>query len=135
MKRAARSGPNDDGDPTTDVVTRYTNAQRNIFNEEYCKISYHPDACVSTPLPDPGSDLVFMLNPGEGVADKLIKYTPRFAGHDGGGVVVCGSANEIAPDPMEDDTYDVLNRKVQSHRIVSCSPHSRCLLFCFTPTT
>ena len=53
MKRAARSGPNDDGDPRTDLVVRCSNDRRNLFNEPHCKISYDPDACVSQPLPDP----------------------------------------------------------------------------------
>ena len=53
MKRAARSGDNDDGDSTTDLVTRCSNTDRNVFNEASCKISYHQDACVSSPLPDP----------------------------------------------------------------------------------
>lgn len=53
MKRAARSGPNEDGDPLSDVVVRCSSAERNVFNEAGCKISYHPDACVSRPLPDP----------------------------------------------------------------------------------
>ena len=30
---------------------------------------------------------------------------------------MCGSENEVAPNPMEDDTYDVMNRKVQSNQI------------------
>ena len=30
---------------------------------------------------------------------------------------MCGSENEVAPNPIEDDTYDVMNRKVQSNRI------------------
>ena len=31
--------------------------------------------------------------------------------------MVCGSPNEVASVPEEDDHYDVTNRKVQSHRI------------------
>ncbi|KAL7542381.1 hypothetical protein ACHAXR_012259 [Thalassiosira sp. AJA248-18] len=106
MKRAART---DDGDPKTDLVTRCLNAERTAFNEEECKISFHPDACVSTPI------YSFMSTTGTGTAEPVDKYTPSWAGN--GGVVVCGSANEVAPDPTEDDTYDVINRKVQSHRI------------------
>jgi len=118
MKRAARSGPNEDGDSTTDMVTRCSNTQRNVFNEGSCKISYHPDACVSVPLPDPNDDYSSLtVNPGVGIADSVSKYLPHYAGPDYGGVVVCGSDNEVAPDENEDDTYDVLNRKVQSHRI------------------
>ena len=33
--------------------------------------------------------------------------------------VVCPSENEVAPDPTEDDTFDVTNRKVEPVRIVS----------------
>ena len=52
MKRAKRSGDTDDGDDRTDIVTRCSNVQRNIFNEAWCKISYHPDTCETVPLPD-----------------------------------------------------------------------------------
>lgn len=33
--------------------------------------------------------------------------------------MVCGSDNEVAPDEMEDDYYDIDNRKVKDHRTVS----------------
>lgn len=79
---------------------------------------HQPDACVSLPLPDPSDEYrVFSINPGMGEADPVYKYTPVFAGPDNGGVVVCGSDNEVAPDEFEDDHYDVINRKVLSHRI------------------
>lgn len=48
MKRAGRTGLNPDGDEKYDestvaLVTRCTNAQRNVFNERYCKISLLQD--------------------------------------------------------------------------------------------
>ena len=109
MKAAARTI--DSGNPGQ-LVVRCSNAQRNIFNEESCKLSYDADACVSVPIGtatirDPGGD-----NPSF-VSD----YLPSYAGPDNGGVIVCGSENEVAPDVTEDDVYDVTNRKVQSHRI------------------
>ncbi|KAL3805312.1 hypothetical protein HJC23_009019 [Cyclotella cryptica] len=113
MKAAARSGDNDDGNPDTDLVVRCSNVQRNIFNEKKCRISYHPNACSSVPLPDPNDFFKSsMRNPGEGV-DELWKYIPPYAGPDNGGVVVCGSENEISPNPFEDDHFDVTNRKVE----------------------
>lgn len=42
MKRAARTN---DGDPSTDMVVRCSNAQRSLFNEAGCKISYHVRQC------------------------------------------------------------------------------------------
>ena len=123
MKRAGRSGLNTNTDPKYDestvaLVTRCTNTQRNVFNEKYCKISYNENACVSDPLPDPADDYKqYTINPGMGDTDPLYKFEPSYAGPNNGGVVICGSPNEIAPDPYEDDTYDVQNRKVQSHRI------------------
>jgi hypothetical protein len=78
-----------------------------------------------------------MQNPGDSV-DPLWKYIPPYAGPDNGGVVgkcmsgmiaycvhlfshificfqraVCGSENEISPNPIEDDHFDVTNRKVE----------------------
>ena len=115
MKRAARD---DDGDPTTGLVTRCLNTQRNWLNEPSCKISYDENACVSTPLPDPATDYtVFTRDPGAGIAEPTYKYEPNFAGPNQGGVVMCGSHDEIAPNPYNDDTFDVMNRKVQSNRI------------------
>lgn len=51
---------------------------------------------------------------------RSLCYYQRFESHRHGNLpkVVCGSHNEVAPDELEDDSYDVLNRKVQSHRIV-----------------
>jgi hypothetical protein len=135
MKAASRSGPNDDSNPDTDIVVRCSNVQRNIFNEATCRISYHEDACTSVPQPDP-NDLYRsnMHDPGDRV-DELWKYLPSYAGPDHGGVVgeydgrllehnhqiltrpsyflVCGSENEVAPIPAEDDHFDVTNRKVE----------------------
>jgi hypothetical protein len=113
MKSASRSGPNDDGNPDTDLVVRCSNVQRNIFNEVTCRISYHKDACTSVPLPDP-NDLYRsnMHNPGDRV-EELWKYLPSYAGPDHGGVIVCGSENEVPPVPTKDDHFDVTNRKVE----------------------
>ena len=87
MKAAARSGDNDDGNPDTDLVVRCSNVQRNIFNEKKCRISYHPSACSSVPLPDPNDFFKSnMQNPGDDV-DGLWKYTPPYAGPDNGGVI------------------------------------------------
>jgi hypothetical protein len=108
MKRASRDGK---------LVARCVNAERNIFNEASCKISYDEDACVSVPLPDPNDAYrVNSVDPGANT-EPLYKYTPAYAGPHNGGVVVCGSPNEVASVPEEDDHYDVTNRKVQSHRI------------------
>lgn len=100
MKLAARTF---DANNPNQLVVRCANVPRNIFNEGYCKVSYDSDACVSNPL-----------YYGD---DPISHYLPRFAGPDNGGVVVCGSENEVAPITTEDDGYDVTNRKVQSHRI------------------
>jgi len=62
MIRAARSGDNDDGDSRTDLVVRCSNANRNIFNEPNCKISYQADVCVSAPFPDPDSNYVSYIS-------------------------------------------------------------------------
>ena len=67
MKAAARSGNNDDGNPDTDLVVRCSNVQRNVFNEATCRISYHEDACVSVPLPDPEDYRIEMQNPEDRV--------------------------------------------------------------------
>ena len=94
MKRAARD---DDGDPTTGLVTRCLNTQRNWLNEPSCKISYDENACVSTPLPDPATDYtVSTRDPGAGIAEPTYKYEPRFAGPNQGGVVMCGSPGKSA---------------------------------------
>ena len=126
MKRAGRSGLNTNdetknnyNESTVALVTRCTNTQRNVFNEQYCKISYDENACVSDPLPDPNDDYrQFTIDPGDGqTVEPMYKFEPSYAGPNKGGVVICGSPNEIAPNPFDDDTYDVQNRKVQSHRI------------------
>ena len=142
MKAAARSGDNDDGNPSTDLVVRCSNVQRNIFNEGQCRISYHEDACQSTPLPDPNDNYYSrMYDPGSRL-EEVWKYLPSYAGPDNGGVVgefisyiihyavkdlnkftslinlsVCGSENEVAPIPTEDDHFDVTNRKMESPSI------------------
>jgi hypothetical protein len=114
MKAAARSGANDDN-PKTDLVVRCSNVQRNIFNEGQCRISYHQDACQSVPLPNPNDFYrVYMYDPGSTTVDAVSKYTPTYAGPDNGGVVVCGSENEVAPIPTEDDHFDVTNRKMEA---------------------
>eukprot|EP00804_Cyclotella_cryptica_P019763 CCRYP_009664-RA/>CCRYP_009664-RA protein AED:0.11 eAED:0.11 QI:135/1/0.94/1/1/1/17/0/2177 len=107
VKAAARSGDNDDGNPDTDLVVRCSNVQRNVFNEDQCRISYHPDACQSVPLQGA------VVDPAN-VVEPVWKYLPSYAGPDNGGVVVCGSENEVAPIPTEDDHFDVTNRKVHS---------------------
>eukprot|EP00804_Cyclotella_cryptica_P019736 CCRYP_009662-RD/>CCRYP_009662-RD protein AED:0.10 eAED:0.10 QI:0/0.90/0.86/1/0.90/0.86/23/166/2685 len=107
VKAAARSGDNDDGNPDTDLVVRCSNVQRNVFNEDQCRISYHPDACQSVPLRGA------VVDPAN-VVEPVWKYLPSYAGPDNGGVVVCGSENEVAPIPTEDDHFDVTNRKVHS---------------------
>jgi hypothetical protein len=83
MKAAARVGANDDNN----LVVRCSNVQRNIFNEKSCKISYHPDACSSVPLPDPDNFYrSVMKDPGEKI-DHMWKYLRPYAGPDHGGVV------------------------------------------------
>eukprot|EP00804_Cyclotella_cryptica_P004534 CCRYP_006892-RA/>CCRYP_006892-RA protein AED:0.17 eAED:0.17 QI:494/0.84/0.6/1/0.94/0.9/20/0/2106 len=66
---------------------------------------------------NPNTDLVDfyrsnMYDPGA-VVEAVWKYLPSYAGPDNGGVIVCGSENEVAPIPTEDDHFDVTNRKVQ----------------------
>ena len=95
MVRSAR------GDKT---VALCSNTPRNPFNEETCKISYHPNACDS--VPESG-----------GWGFTLSKFTRSYAGPDAG-VVVCGSPNEVAPDPNEGDVFDVRNFQVHSHRVI-----------------
>ena len=88
MKAAARSGDNDDGNPNTDLVVRCSNVPRNIFNEGQCRISYHEDACQSTPLPDPNDSYrIWMNDPGGTILETTYKYLPSYAGPDNGGVV------------------------------------------------
>ena len=117
VKAAARSGENEDGNPVTDLVVRCSNVQRNIFNEAQCRVSYHEDACQSEPLPDPDNyNRVVMYDPGNDLVnvERVSKYLPQHAGPDNGGVVICGSENEVAPIPTEDDHFDVTNRKVEA---------------------
>ena len=69
------------------MVTRCTNAPRTFFNEHACKISFDEEACVGTPLPDPEDTYkIIATDPGSGVAERVAKYRPSFAGPDGGGV-------------------------------------------------
>ena len=87
MKAAARSGANEDGNQSTDLVVRCSNVQRNIFNEGQCRISYHEDACQPEPLPDPANNYrVYMFDPSGGL-EETWKYLPSYAGPDNGGVV------------------------------------------------
>lgn len=98
-----------------------------MFNEAASKISYKENACQSLPLKSPdkrGNLRVFSASPGSvdaaGTEQEVSeKYIPSYAGADNGGVVVCGAENEIASDPLEEDHFDISNRKVESHRIVS----------------
>ena len=122
VRRASRD---DDSVPTAGLVVRCSSAERTVFNEEYCKISYAPDACVTQPMNAPDGNnnwRSFSIDPG-GIKDTATevevawKYLPDYAGPDGPGVVVCGVENEVAPDPTLDDHFDVKNRKVESHRI------------------
>ena len=95
MARSAR------GDET---VARCSNTPRDPFNQDTCTISYHPNACESVPA--------------WGSSDRtLSKYTRTYAGPDAG-VVVCGSPNEVAPDPNQGDVFDVRNHKLHSHRVI-----------------
>ena len=67
MRRASRSREIADGQIIDLVVTRCINVQRNVFNEDYCKISYEEDACESVPKPeinDAGSMTSFQKDPG-----------------------------------------------------------------------
>ena len=50
VKRASRDG---DSIPTTGLVVRCSSAERTVFNEESCKISYEPDACITQPMAAP----------------------------------------------------------------------------------
>ena len=43
--------------------------------------------------------------------------------------VVCGSENEVGPDPLEDDTYDITNRKLEVSAHVSRSLSLACARF------
>jgi hypothetical protein len=87
MKAAARSGDNEDGNPNTDLVVRCSNAQRNVFNEGRCRISYHPVACQSVPLPDPKDSYRSNIHDPGVVVEPVWKYLPSYAGPDNGGVV------------------------------------------------
>jgi hypothetical protein len=146
MKRAAR------GVTEIDLNTRCSNVQRNVFNDGHCRVSYHPDACLTNPIQDPNDPYkVGMLDPTSFASmdtrrniknvERASKYLPAWAGPDGGGVigelcdhlssklttywlshllflfVVCGSDNEVAPIPTEDDHFDVTNRKLQADTI------------------
>ncbi len=55
MIRARRGAvaPYGDGSPDVDLVTRCSNVEKNIFNENHCKISYDVNACETVPAPDP----------------------------------------------------------------------------------
>lgn len=120
MRRASRSVENADGQIKDLVVTRCINVQRNVFNEDYCKISYEEDACESVPKPEineAGLMISFQKDPGGLEPEPLEKYMPKYAGPNGGGVVVCGSPNEVRPDVYKDDTFDIQNRKMHSHRV------------------
>ena len=67
MRRASRSGDNVDGQAIDLVVTRCINVQRNVFNDDFCKISYEEDACESVPKPEmnkAGLMISFQMDPG-----------------------------------------------------------------------
>ena len=70
------------------------NSRRSIFNEHSCKISHEPNTCL-------------VYN------EAIEKITSRQ-----GGALVCGSIGEVAPDPLKDDYYDLLNHHldVQDYR-------------------
>ena len=59
------------------------NARRSIFNEHSCKISHEPNTCL-------------VYN------EAIQKITSRQ-----GGALVCGSIGEVAPDPLQEDYYDL----------------------------
>ena len=64
MNRAARLRPTKDGGEELSLTVRCSNTDRNIFNEDKCKISYEPETCVSKPFPDhtyPVRSLLHML--------------------------------------------------------------------------
>lgn len=84
MMTAARSRDSANINPDIDLVVRCSNVQRNIFNEQYCRISYHHNACVSVPLPVDGRSVMF--NPGVS-REEVDKYLPSFAGPGHGGVI------------------------------------------------
>ena len=85
------------------VTARCSNTPRDPFNQDSCKISYHPNACESVPIGAYGR--------------ALSKYTRTYSGPYAG-VVVCGSSNEVAPNPNEGDVFDVRITKVHSHRVI-----------------
>ncbi len=53
MRRASRRASDGsvygDGSPNVDLVTRCSNVEVNVFNEEFCQISYDENACLSAP--------------------------------------------------------------------------------------
>ena len=57
MNRAARLRPTEDGGEELSLTVRCSNTDRNIFNEDKCKISYQPETCVSRPFPDLGANV------------------------------------------------------------------------------
>ena len=57
MNRAARLRPTEDGGEELSLTVRCSNTDRNIFNEDKCKISYQPETCVSRPFADPGANV------------------------------------------------------------------------------
>lgn len=62
-RRAVNGEPYGDGTPDVDLVTRCSNVEANIFNEEFCQISYDENACETTPAAGAGkvSANVFIL--------------------------------------------------------------------------
>jgi hypothetical protein len=61
-----------------------SNAQQTIFNEEHCKLSFDPNVCISS---------------GNGKLDDIVGSSE--------GTLVCGSEGEVAPDPSEDDYFEI----------------------------
>lgn len=93
------------------LVTMCANAPYTPFNEDGCRLSLDDNACVNAKLqqvPD-GGNWVSVL--------KYQDYLPVYRGASGGGVVVCGSENEVAPDPTSSDSFDLNNMKVQSNAV------------------
>lgn len=93
------------------LVTMCTNAPYTPFNEEGCRLSLDDNACVNGKIQNSYA--------GQNWANiiKFQDYLPSYRGAAGGGVVVCGSPNEVAPDPTSSDSFDLNNMKVQSEDI------------------
>ena len=93
------------------LVTMCANAPYTPFNEDGCRLSLDDNACINAKL---------QQVPGGGNWANVLKYQdylPPYRGASGGGVVICGSENEVAPDPTSSDSFDLNNMKVQSNAV------------------